>query len=100
MLTLTFGQGSAFASLIKSDGVSLMPFTFWTICFYFLGNVHVSHDQLCIKKRQILLYFFASSRSGPITNSFQFFAEIGLLVAKFLNYDSKEGNVGFQNAER
>jgi hypothetical protein len=94
VLTLTLGQGSPLASLVKSDRMSLMVFTLWTVCFYFLRNVHVRHDRLCIKKRQILLYFFASYRGGPITNSFQFFAEIGLLVAECSNYGSKEGNVG------
>ena len=59
VLTLTLGQGSAFASLVESDRMSLVLFTLWTVCFYFLGDVHVRHDQLCIKKRQVLLYFFA-----------------------------------------
>jgi hypothetical protein len=59
VLTRTFSQGSRLANLVETNRVSLMLFTFLAIGFDFFGNIHSSHDQLCIKNPHMFLYFFA-----------------------------------------
>jgi len=59
VVAFTHCHGSAFACFVQGDGVSLMNFTFRTVCCDFFGNVHLIHDQLCIKKTCVFLYFFA-----------------------------------------
>jgi hypothetical protein len=40
--------------------MSFMLLTSRAILPNFFGNIHLNHDQLCIKKTHILLYFFAT----------------------------------------
>jgi len=59
MAAFTLREWSALASLIKSNRMSLVLLTPWTVCSYFLGNVHYSHNRLCIRRLHTFLYFFA-----------------------------------------
>jgi hypothetical protein len=61
MVSLAFGQSSPLSSLVKRDRMCLMLFAFRAVCFDFFGNIHVSHDQLCIKKTTRTLILFRRS---------------------------------------
>jgi hypothetical protein len=45
--------------------MNFMLLTSRAILSDFLWNIHLNHDQLCIKKTYILLYFFAKQVSLP-----------------------------------
>jgi hypothetical protein len=58
MVAFSLGLGSAFPSLVKSDRMSLMLLTPWTVSLYFFGNIHYIHDQLWIKEATHVLILF------------------------------------------
>ena len=66
MMSLALSQGSSFSRLVERHCMRLMLFAFWAICFDFFGNIHVSHNQLCIKKttRTLILFRRSSRLSG------------------------------------
>jgi len=62
MVTLALGQSSSFSSLVECHCMCLMLFALWAECFDFFGNIHVGHDQLCIKKTTRTLILFRRSQ--------------------------------------
>jgi hypothetical protein len=58
VVALAFSQRPTFPSLIQRDRMSLMLLASRTVRLYFFGNIHLIHDQLCIKKTTRTLILF------------------------------------------